>query len=201
MSDLISTTGLTKTGRPYVIFDNVFNDEEVNRMMLEMDLVLKPMMRREDTSGTNKKNTNAMFLHEAFSNQHASNIFKATRKYFTEEMLNTLYDSHWVFKSLKTNIVESIQVLYYEDNDNYGQHEDLTLMTILYWCYKQPKGFEGGDLVLDDDVVIECKHNRALAMSITLPHEVIPVKYTATEPDMGRYCISNFYNLNHLNIE
>ena len=201
MSGLISTKGFTKSGRPYVIFDNVFNDEEVNRIMLEMDLVVKPVMRREDTDGTDEKNTNAAFLHEIFSDPKASNIFKVTRKYLTKEILNTLYDADWSFTALGTNITESIQVLYYEDNDNYGQHQDISLMTMLYWSYRQPKGFEGGDLVLDDDVVIECKHNRALAMSITLPHEVLPVKYTATEPDMGRYCISNFYNLNDLNLQ
>ena len=54
MSDLIVTPGFTKSGLPYVIFDNVFSDNELSRMMLEIDLNIKPVMRRENTGGTEK---------------------------------------------------------------------------------------------------------------------------------------------------
>jgi hypothetical protein len=195
MSDLIVTPGFTKSGLPYVIFDNVFSDNELSRMMLEIDLNIKPVMRRENTGGTEKKHTNAVFLHEIFNNPEASNIYLNTRKYLNDIIMDKLSDTHWVFTALKgADLKESIQILYYEDKDNYGQHTDISLMTMLFWAFKQPKGFEGGDIILDDDVTIECKCNRALAMSLRMPHEVTPVKYTADVPNRGRYCISNFYN-------
>jgi hypothetical protein len=187
--------GLTKSGRPYIVFDNVFTDDALSRMMLEIDLNIKPIMRRDNTGGTEKKHTNAVFLNEVFKDPLASNVYKNTRKYLATEMMGLLSAHHWAFDALNgTPISESIQILYYEDKDNYGKHTDLSIMTILFWAYKEPKGFEGGDIILDDDVTIECKHNRALAMSMKLAHEVTPVKYTADVPNRGRYCISNFYN-------
>ena len=194
MSDIVMTPGFTKSGRPYMIFDNVFTDDALSRMMLEIDLNIKPLMRRDNTGGTEKKHTNAVFLNEVFKDPQASNIYKNTRKYMTPEMMGPLSAQHWAFDALNgTQLTESIQILYYEDKDNYGQHTDLSVMTMLFWAFKQPKGFEGGDIILDDDVTIECKHNRALAMSMKLAHEVTPVKYTADVPNRGRYCISNFY--------
>ena len=195
MSDIIITPGLTKSGRPYMVFDNVFTDDALSRMMLEIDLNIKPVMRRENTGGTEDKHTNAVFLHEVFKDPEASNVFKNTRKYMSQEMIGPLASSHWAFDALTIGeLTESIQILYYEDKDNYGQHSDISVMTMLFWAFKQPKGFEGGDIILDDDVTIECKHNRALAMSMKLAHEVTPVKYTADVPNRGRYCISNFFN-------
>lgn len=188
------TPGFTKSGRPYMIFDNMFKDDEVNRMMLEIDLTIKPLMRRDDTGGTEKKHTNAIFLNEIYKKAEASHIFNNTRKYMTPEIMGPLSGMHFAFEAMTERVLnESIQILYYEDKDNYGQHTDHSVMTMLYWAYKDPKGFEGGDIILDDDVTIECKHNRALAMSTKMPHEVTPVKYTADVPNRGRYCISNFY--------
>lgn len=193
--NLKNMPGLTKSGRPYIVFDNVFTDDALSRMMLEIDLNIKPIMRRDNTGGTEKKHTNAVFLNEVFKDPLASNVYKNTRKYLATEMMGLLSAHHWAFDALNgTPISESIQILYYEDKDNYGKHTDLSIMTILFWAYKEPKGFEGGDIILDDDVTIECKHNRALAMSMKLAHEVTPVKYTADVPNRGRYCISNFYN-------
>lgn len=192
---MVITPGLTKSGRPYMVFDNVFTDDALSRMMLEIDLNIKPIMRRDNTGGTEKKHTNAVFLNEVFKDPEASNVYKNTRKYMSQEMMGALSAQHWVFDALNgTQLTESIQILYYEDKDNYGQHTDLSVMTMLFWAFKQPKGFEGGDIILDDDVTIECKHNRALAMSMKLAHEVTPVKYTADVPNRGRYCISNFFN-------
>jgi hypothetical protein len=185
----------TKSGRPFFVFDDIYEDDEVNRIFGEIDLCIRPLMRRDNTGGTAKKSTNAIFLNEVFAQWEASNIFKSSRKLIKQEVMEQLGDFHWAFKAMRDKPVsEGIQVLYYEDSDRYGQHEDITNMTALTWFAREPQGFEGGDIKLDDDVLVPFKNNRAVFMSIGMPHEVIPVKSTTDKPGFGRYCISHFYN-------
>ena len=202
MTDIISNGYLTSVGRPYMVFDNMFSEDVVSDLLLEIDFFARPAMRKEKTGGTNKKDAMAIFLHEIFANPNVSSVYRNTRRYMSADMLGMMKDFHWWFDAVDgIQLQEGIQILYYENGDTYGKHKDHSVMTVLYWLCKDPKGFEGGDLILDGDSVVEFKNNRAVVMPMQMPHEVTAVKSTTEKDGYGRYCISNFYMLAPYNKE
>jgi Rps23 Pro-64 3,4-dihydroxylase Tpa1-like proline 4-hydroxylase len=87
-------------------------------------------------------------------------------------------------------------ISYYEEKDYYKAHTDSSILTYLYWCHKEPKKFEGGDLTLPElDADITYKNNRLVVFPSWRLHEVTPIKMIEeVHPysGYGRYCITNF---------
>ena len=51
MNEITGYGKLTESGRPYYVFDNVFNEEEVNNILWEQEVIANDIKRREDTAG------------------------------------------------------------------------------------------------------------------------------------------------------
>jgi Rps23 Pro-64 3,4-dihydroxylase Tpa1-like proline 4-hydroxylase len=86
-------------------------------------------------------------------------------------------------------------VSYYENEAHYSSHKDYSVLTAVTYLYKQPKAFEGGDLVLTEyGYAFEPWFNRTYIMPGVVEHEVTEVKMRAEDcgKGLGRYCISNF---------
>ena len=203
MNEITGYGKLTESGRPYYVFDNVFNEEEVNNILWEQEVIANDIKRRENTAGAvqngqSLKSANACWIHDIYTNTAAqsSPVIKATRKYYGDNIMKPMSEFHWAFDSMKDRMLsESVQFLYYADSDNYGTHVDDSSITFLYWLAKEPRGFEGGDLILDNSDTVEFKSNRLVALSLGMPHEVTKVKSTTDKKGYGRYCISTFLNI------
>jgi len=187
---------LTKnTGKPYFVFDDFFTQDDVNAAISEFDLTIRPLMRRDRQDGAtidNKliKNTNSCFINHVYSNPYASACFKITRKYYAQDFQKYLSMNHWLFGAMQQHeLQEDIQFIYYENNDNYGDHFDSSLFTFLWWL--APDKINGGDLILDGFEKVDFRHNRVVVFPLQMKHGVIPVDCL----NKGRYCVSNFVNL------
>lgn len=180
----------TKTGKPYFVFDDLHNEDQVSKTLQEFDLIVRPMMRRNDTGGTDLKNTNACFLPNVYSQFEVSPSFQTTRKYFEPDFVDKLEKHHWIFSGLSQfQLNENIQFIYYEKSDNYGAHYDIAAFTFLWWLAPEP--IEGGDLILEEHHKINFRHNRVIIFPRMMKHEVLPVASSGR----GRYCVSNFIEI------
>ena len=184
------TGHLTSTGKPFFVFDDLFDVAEVDAALSEFRTILRPMMRRDETGGTEKKFANACFLHEVYQSYEASPCFNITRKYCDVDLLDEVSNFHWLFGALQKHpFHESMQYIYYEQSDNYGSHLDRSLFTFLWWL--APEQITGGDLILDGNEKVDFRHNRVILFPLQMLHEVTPVSCDGE----GRYCVTNFLNL------
>ncbi len=188
---------------PFVYIDNFFSELETERMLKELDTMRGNFLGPEQTgaafkNGVSLKNTMGIFLRDYFNDVEAeSNIYKTTRAYFDDEFLKTVVGKAWFLRyiSPEYNFYDNTQVLYYENKDTYGNHTDTAAVTILCWLHRQPKAFVGGDIVLEETVKVEMKHNRVLIFPSITRHEVTPVEMLEKKDGYGRYCVSNFVHI------
>lgn len=182
---------------PVVIIDDFYSDDELELIIRELDFLspeklLPPDITgaATDNDGRMKKENQGMFLDDLYSDRNVSDILTLNRKAFSPEVVKTLTDAHDIFYGYQFANSDSTLVSHYKDGNYYEPHRDSSIFTTLSWFYKQPKPFEGGDLILTDyDITIECKLNRMVFMYGSTQHEVLKVKGD------GRYCISNFVNM------
>jgi Rps23 Pro-64 3,4-dihydroxylase Tpa1-like proline 4-hydroxylase len=69
------------------------------------------------------------------------------------------------------------------------------VLTAMTYLYKEPKAFEGGDLVLTEyGYAFEPWFNRTYIMPGVVEHEVTEIKMKQEDcgKGLGRYCIANF---------
>jgi len=87
---------------------------------------------------------------------------------------------------------------YYEDNDYYHSHHDVSAYTYVFWLFKEPKNFLGGDLYFDDvDYKIQVNSNMAVLFPSWVIHSVDKIMMIpGIKPykGFGRFAFSTFYS-------
>jgi Rps23 Pro-64 3,4-dihydroxylase Tpa1-like proline 4-hydroxylase len=87
-------------------------------------------------------------------------------------------------------------VTYYENDDKYDSHVDTFMFTQCIYFVKEPKVFDGGDLVFKDiDTKINLKQNRCVFFPSCFEHQSTPIKFKnkTNEFGLGKFTISHFY--------
>lgn len=194
---------LCKEPFEYIIIDDTYTEEELKLIFLEIDFwsVSNKLMDAERTftarweDGTAKKNNKGIFLDSVYKNRNHSNILSLNRKIYNIQ----LNEPSIVLNFLKRSNSDYTLISYYENNTYYKPHKDESILTALTYLYKQPKVFEGGDLVLTDyNIAFEPWFNRTYIMFGAIEHEVteLVMKQEDCGKGLGRYCISNFIHKN-----
>jgi len=190
---------LCKEPFEYIIIDNTYTEEELKLIFLELDFwsISKNLMGPEYTGtarwedGTPKKQNQGVFLDDVYKNREHSNILKINRKIYKIETNQPSV----VFNFLKESNYDTTLISYYENESHYKAHKDASILTAVTYLYKQPKAFEGGNLILTDyGYQFEPWFNRTYIMPGVVEHEVseVTMKKKDCEKGLGRYCISNF---------
>ena len=141
--------------------------------------------------GSPKKKNRGVFLDNIYAERNYSNVLKFNRKIYQTQ----LDKPSVILNMLKESNHDTTLVSYYENEAHYKSHKDYSVLTAVTYLYKQPKAFEGGDLVLTDyEYAFEPWFNRTYIMPGVVEHEVTEVKMRAEDcgKGLGRYCISNF---------
>tara|TARA_R110000744_G_scaffold289824_1_gene400638 strand:+ start:266 stop:889 length:624 start_codon:yes stop_codon:yes gene_type:complete len=196
----------TKTGVPFVIVDDFFNGFESEQLLAELEFVRPHLSGSGETGGavslvdgSNLKLNNSMWLNDFFSDPKKSTVYNLTRQFYDPDLLFEIGQETWIMRYLENYpAADALQILYYEQNSSYDTHLDRAFLTYLYWTHKEPKKFEGGDLVLEEDSRVEYRKNRLVIFPSPTKHRVTSVKMTERSEGHGRYCISNFVHLNTL---
>ena len=197
---------------PGVLIDNFYSDEELKLLWREIDFLSSENKidyvgknaihsRREDVSSATDGEGNFLrtgyyiWMDDVYSKREYSDILSVNRKVFLNFKPMFLDHPHWFFNTA-TCTEDRTLLSYYSNNDQYRKHNDGAYITVLTWFYKEPKQFDGGDLIIyndDEQTKIDLKNNRLFAFPSRLYHKVTPiVSEQSIQPWHGRYCMSQF---------
>jgi hypothetical protein len=187
---------------PYVVIENTFNNEELELIWEELNFLCHPskLYFPEKTGGTFDSQNNwlkknkGIFLDDVYQNRDSSNILTVNRKMF--DNINEIFLSHnsWFFKNF--NCTEDYTLIsYYENDDFYKEHIDVSMVTMLTWFYQEPKKFVGGNLIFPEfNHKININNNYTLIFPGMIKHAVEPVNMKEEDigKKYGRFCMSQF---------
>ena len=183
----------------YIIIDNTYTEEELRLIFLELDFwaLSGNLMGPEHTgtakweNGKPKKRNAGDFLDEVYRERSYSNVLKFNRKIFGIQVDKPSP----IFNYLRESNQDNTLVSYYENEAHYKAHKDASVLTAVTYLYKQPKAFEGGDLILTEyGYAFEPWFNRTYIMPGVVEHEATEIKMKQEDcgKGLGRYCIANF---------
>lgn len=119
---------------------------------------------------------------------------------------------------LSATTVSETQISRYGTDQNYDWHIDKLsfrntqrVVTLVYWFFKEPKAFEGGELVITNEIIyqaelfeshrvdgskgpsrltIPVENDCAVIFGCRMPHTVLPVRMTTDAFDSGRFSVN-----------
>jgi Rps23 Pro-64 3,4-dihydroxylase Tpa1-like proline 4-hydroxylase len=190
----------------FYLFRNIFNDEELELIWRESlflcdnDKLLPPDKtgtgKRED--GTPKKSNVGIQLDNCYSDRTICNYFKFYKKPLDNLISNTSFikNDYTLKLYLNTNLDKTL-FNYYDDNDYYESHNDLSCYTYVFWLLYEPKRFTGGNLKFDDiDYNIEVKSNMGVLFPSWANHSVERVNLLSNIQHLkgnGRFSFTTFF--------
>jgi Rps23 Pro-64 3,4-dihydroxylase Tpa1-like proline 4-hydroxylase len=191
-------------GLPIVVIDDFYSELECDFIWKELCFLntptkklLCPEKTGTATAGDGKilKKNSGIFLDQLYLDRSFSNILNLNQKIFSLE--KTLTEKNVFFRYLKESNQDATLVQYYENSDYYKSHFDKSIITAISWFYQKPKSFVGGDLIIDNDLKIECKYNRLILFPSIVEHEVEEIKIgqNLLDQNFGRYSISHFISI------
>lgn len=190
---------------PYLIVDNLYDDDELRLIWQELDFLCHPeKWRSPEDTGTATcndkplKNNFGIFLdgkYGIYSDRKISNILTLNRKILDKGILDVYANLSFGYQSAFMTTEDNTLISYYEDSQYYKRHNDQGVMTALTWFYKEPKAFFGGDLIFSDfnKHTVELKNNRAVLFPSFVFHEVEEICMPEHKPGFGRYCTAQFF--------
>jgi Rps23 Pro-64 3,4-dihydroxylase Tpa1-like proline 4-hydroxylase len=194
---------------PIIILDNFYNNEESEKIWQELCFLnndprklktpeeLESAWAVENGKKVFLKNNRGIILDSIYSDRSVSNILTENRKIFDKTIINNLTNLHIFFRYLETSNSDITKVHYYENLDYYKGHWDQSIITAVYWTYKSPKSFNGGNLVFENELTIDCVSNRMVIFPSVLTHEVTPIciEDQLIGKNFGRYGITQFIGI------
>jgi hypothetical protein len=195
---------------PVVIIDNYYSNQACQKIWQELCFLNNDPNKFKTPKDTGSaytiadgekvmlKDNLALGLDIVYLNRQVSSILTENRKIFSEEVMLKLEELHHFFKYVRLANKDSTLVNYYENSHYYKPHLDESTVTTLSFFYQQPRLFTGGDLIIENELKIECQYNRFVVFPSILMHEVESVSLS---PDLagenfGRYSITQLMATN-----
>ena len=188
----------------YLYKENYFNQEELNLIFDELNFLNNTLILEgpEETrsaieDGVFQKKNKGVWIGDFYANPNKSSLWRLTRKVLDNDMLEYSQLHYSNRAVLNTNYSKKL-LSYYENADYYEPHTDSASVTVLFWFFKEPKHFEGGDLILNDiGKTFEVKNNSMLVFPSWAKHSVTEVKMDEKylNKKLGRYSITMFMHI------
>lgn len=192
----------------FLTFENVFDKDELSYIWKESAFLCDEykLLSADKTRSAwdNKirplKRNKGIFLNSCY-NLIGSNYlrlytkFLDRLKYEKENLVRKDYNMNLFFN---TNTDYTL-LSYYEDDDFYSPHHDESCWTYIFWLFKEPKCFEGGDLIFTDvDYQINIKNNMSVLFPSWAKHRVTKIKMKEQNSPCsgnGRFSYTTFFNM------
>ena len=179
----------------FCIISDFYSDDEVQLIHEELDR-LDPHLGGAEKTGTAhnvqggpKKKNKGLFLNDFYGlEERRSSILNLNRKLFDSKIQNELQKGNWFFKYIERTKHDSTLVSRYSQGDYYYSHVDESFITAIYYTWKEPKAFEGGDIFFGD-FQVPIENNCFLIFPSCTEHSV-----SAITKGSGRYAITQFIN-------
>ena len=183
---------------PHIIVDDLYNENELSMIWEELNFICRPNKMDLPSKSESAfdgdeilKKNKLIWVDQIYTNRKYSNILDLNRKTFT-----TISHDHWLFKNFNAS-QDTTLISYYENENYYKKHVDSAILTCLTWFYKEPKRFEGGDVIFsieNKEKIVKIKNNKCVIFPSMIHHAVINVKmgekYTGNLN--GRICMTQF---------
>ena len=192
---------------PFLVVDNFYNKKEQKLIWTELDFHKDNFVIDEGTAnrgvainnnGKSIANLSRIYLDELYKNKREqSNILQCYQKLFTREIINKYKEKTLAARTYAATNTDWSQVSYYENNNNYEEHFDEFIHSVLIWFYRKPKRFDGGDLIFTDlNETVKCKHNRMILFPSYYYHKVnkVIMKEQYKNKGLGRFCLTHFFS-------
>jgi Rps23 Pro-64 3,4-dihydroxylase Tpa1-like proline 4-hydroxylase len=176
----------------FCIIKNFYSKDEVDDIHEELANLKTHFLKGEVTGaarnliGKSKKDNHGIFLDDFYKDRKESLILQLNRKVGSPHVIHELSKGHWFFKYLSRTQHDTTLVSYYQQGDYYKTHEDQSFITAIYYTWKEPKSFEGGDIYFGN-FKVPIENNSVLIFPSNTEHRVSEVTF-----GVGRYAISQF---------
>ena len=191
---------------PHLIFNNFYNEEELNLIWEELNFYTKPnkLFEAKDFGGVvGKTNSHAIELDSVYLSKYRplSNILTVNRKLFDNDVLESFAKVHECCEMATNCNTDTTKVRYYHDKEYYEPHTDMAYQFLSFsYFYREPKKFTGGELIFPKhDYEYSCENNSMIIFPGWVEHGVKEVSIDNSDyyDGQGRYCISNFFGYKH----
>jgi hypothetical protein len=147
-----------------------------------------------------RKRNLAIGIDNIYINRNISNILTENRKIFTLDVVDRLIEENIFFRYIKNTNLDHTILNYYVDNDYYEDHIDDAVITAISFFYNLPKKFEGGELIIEQKLKIDCNYNRIVIFPSFLNHSVNKVILNDNNQNSrnGRYSITQLMSFSLL---
>lgn len=193
----------------YITFENIYDDQELEliwqeaKFLCHEDKLLPPTTTRSaiDQYGNLLKNNKGLWISELYKDKNTSNYLKLYKKAVNSitSSKDDLIKNDFNIKLLFHTNYDSTLMSYYENTDYYKAHHDIACYTYVFWLFKEPKMFSGGDLSFPElNETIKVKSNMAVLFPSWLDHEVDKIQMCDTiekYKSNGRFSFTTFYNI------
>lgn len=113
--------------------------------------------------------------------------------WFKPQLAQALTQIHPCFNLVNTINYSTSLLSYYETGESYPTHRDRSVFTILTWLYKEPKGWTGGELRLNQfGLTHQVQNNQSVIFPGSYLHEALATQMTTDQQGQGRYCLAQF---------
>ena len=193
---------------PHVVMRDYFEPEELELIWAELKFLTKKtkLMPPENTStatgedGQPLKRNYGLFFYDAYRPNILSDIFRCSSKLFYKPLMEFLAGFHFIFKYLEASNKDDLLLSYYDNGCYYKPHKDGSILTAIVNLHKEPKLFDGGDLIFPeyDNYRIAVENNRMVIFPSQMQHAVETVVMEEQEGDFsgnGRYSITTLIKL------
>lgn len=181
-----------------VVVDNFYSESELASVFSECMYVL-PQLREEletssalDLDGNPLKKNHGGFI--ADKNSKMVNLMK--EKIFSQEFKDQLINANSLYRILFSCKRINTLLSYYTNGDYYDAHPDDAIFTAIFYTYKEPKRFTGGEINLysynGKVVTVEPINNRLILFPSVTMHSVNDVVLENDSGGDGRFAISQF---------
>jgi Rps23 Pro-64 3,4-dihydroxylase Tpa1-like proline 4-hydroxylase len=194
-----------------VVLEDVFSEKEIKEIWQEIELIYNNRLLQDPQftgsgvheNGLLKKKNKALFVDFIYSNEYRimSPILKYTEKrLLSSEIKNLLIQKNQAFKTIDLTNQHSTLISYYENQEFYDYHYDESAYSTLSYFYKEPRSFDGGEIVFKVNgkvLEIPIKNNMSIIFPSFYEHKVntIFMEEKNLNKMLGRFCISQFLGI------
>ncbi len=193
----------------YMTFENIYDENELDliwqeaKFLCHEDKLLPPKQSgtATDSNGNALKNNKSIWIDQTYIDKNTSNYLKLNKKAINITLLNRneLEKVDINLKLFFTSNYSLTLMSYYENSDYYDSHIDISCYTYIFWMFKEPKLFTGGDLSFPElNQTINVKSNMAVLFPSWLNHKVDKISMCDTIEKYkcnGRFSFSTFFQI------
>jgi hypothetical protein len=191
----------------FITFENVFDHNELDQIWKEVDfLCYDHKFLDPSKTGSAKrdehflKKNKGIWLDEIYFNRNISNYLSLYKKgiEIINNEKNELIKNDINLKLFFDTNYDITLMNYYENEDYYESHYDSACYTYVFWLFKEPKKFLGGDLIFNElKYKINVNSNMGILFPSWIDHEVDKIQMCESIEKFksnGRFSFSTFFN-------